>query len=395
MPVAVSPVLRSVADLSPNPQRRRWLAGVAALATAPLWPASFSVTAAERNRVWPGYAGAMVIDALGGPGEYDAEAYAQLSEKALEDARSSGLCAVNVTVSGVGSYASNADETIRNIAYWNAQIAAHPDRLLLVRDADDLAEARRSARLGLIYGFQDATPIGEDLGLLERYEQLGVRVFQLTYNRRNLVGDGCLEPGNAGLSRFGHALIEQLNTRDLLIDLSHAGERTTREAIARSKSSLAITHTGCAALADLPRNKTDTELRELAGKGGVVGIYLMPFLRSKGQPTATDLIAHIDHAINVCGEDHVGIGTDGTISPIRFDDEFRRKHAEDVANRRARGISAPGEEVDVYTFLPDLNSADRLGVLAGMLSEHGYSDARIGKVIGGNFARLFGEVWKT
>src|SRR5690606_37494558 len=271
-------------SMSTDLQRRRWLAAMAALATAPLWPVASGIAATEPKRIWPGYAQAMVIDALGGPGEYEADPYAALSDKALEDVRRSGLCAVNVTVSGVGSYARNADETLRNIAYWNAQTAAHPDRLLLVRGADDLAEARRSARLGLIYGFQDATPIGEDLGLVERYQQLGVRVFQLTYNRRNLVGDGCLEPGNAGLSRFGHALIDELNQRRLLVDLSHAGERTTREAIARSKSPIAITHTGCAALADLPRNKTDTELRALADKGGVVGIYLMPFLHLKGQP---------------------------------------------------------------------------------------------------------------
>ena len=311
----------------------------------------------------------------------------------VADIRASGLSAVNLTVSGVGSYARNADETIRNIAYWNAQIAAHPDRLLLVRRAGQLAEAKASGRLGLIYGFQDATPIGEDLDQVERFDQFGVRVFQLTYNRRNLVGDGCLEPGNAGLSRFGHALVEKLNDRQLLIDLSHAGERTTREAIARSKGPVAISHTGCAALADLPRNKTDTELRELAAKGGVAGIYLMPFLRAKGQPTADDLIAHIEHAVKVCGEDHVGIGSDGTISPIDFTDEFRRKHAEDVANRRARGISAPGEEPDVYTFLPDLNSADRLDVLAGLLARRGHGDARIGKILGGNFARLFGAAW--
>jgi membrane dipeptidase len=374
--------------------RRRWLAGMVALASAPLWPTATGAMAQGQRR-WPGYADAMVIDALGGPGEYEADPYAPLSRKALDDAARSGMCAVNVTVSGVGSYARNADETIRNIAYWNAQIAAHPDRLMLVRQAGDRAVAKRRGRLGLIYGFQDATPIGEDLDLVERYQQLGVRVFQLTYNRRNLVGDGCLEPGNAGLSRFGQALVEQLNERHLLIDLAHAGERTTREAIAHSKTPIAITHTGCAALADLPRNKTDTELRELAARGGVVGIYLMPFLRRKGQPAAADLIAHIDHAIKVCGEDHVGIGSDGTISPIRFDDEFRRKHAEDVADRRARGISAPGEEPDVYTFMPDLNSADRLDVLAALLSDHGYSDARIGKVLGGNFARLFGEIWKA
>ena len=387
-------VSRRAADDAMERARRHFLIGLGALASAPLWPVLGSAQAQAPAPVhWPGYADALVIDGLGGPGEYGAEPYAALSERALADIRASGLSAVNLTVSGVGSYARNADETIRNIAYWNAQIAAHPDRLLLVRRAGQLAEAKASGRLGLIYGFQDATPIGEDLDQVERFDQFGVRVFQLTYNRRNLVGDGCLEPGNAGLSRFGHALVEKLNDRQLLIDLSHAGERTTREAIARSKGPVAISHTGCAALADLPRNKTDTELRELAAKGGVAGIYLMPFLRAKGQPTADDLIAHIEHAVKVCGEDHVGIGSDGTISPIDFTDEFRRKHAEDVANRRARGISAPGEEPDVYTFLPDLNSADRLDVLAGLLARRGHGDARIGKILGGNFARLFGAAW--
>ncbi len=373
-------------------QRRHFLLGLGTLASAPLWyPLHNALGATAPATKWPGYASAMVIDALGGPGEYGAEPFAPLSARALDDIRASGLGAVNVTVSGVGSYASNPEETIRNIAYWNAQIAAHPERLLLVRDAGDLIEAKHSGRLGLIYGFQDATPIGEDLDHVDRFEQFGVRVFQLTYNRRNLVGDGCLEPGNAGLSSFGRALVERLNGRGLLIDLSHAGERTTREAIAASTAPVAITHTGCAALARLPRNKTDAELRALAEKGGVAGIYLMPFLREKGQPTAADLVAHIEHALKVCGEDHVGIGSDGTISPVRFDDEFRRKHAEDVASRRARGISAPGEEPDVYTFLPDLNSADRLDVLAGLLSGRGHSDARIGKILGGNFARLFSE----
>lgn len=375
--------------------RRQFLTAMAALASAPLWlPVRQSAFArASAAAEWPGYSDAIVIDALGGPGEYSAEPFAPLSAKALTDARASGLTAVNVTISGVGSYAKNPDETIRNIAYWNAQIAANPDVLMQVRSAADLDTAKRSKRLGLIYGFQDATPIGEDLERVGIFYDLGVRVFQLTYNRRNLIGDGCLEPGNAGLSRFGVGLIERLNERHLLVDLSHAGERSTREAIAKSSRPIAITHTGCAALAALPRNKTDTELRELADKGGVAGIYLMPFLRKKGQPTAEDLIAHIEHAIKVCGEDHVGIGSDGTISPIDFNDEFKRKHAEDIADRRARGISAPGEEPDVFTFLPDLNSADRLDKLAGLLAKRGHPDSRVAKIIGGNFARLFREVW--
>jgi membrane dipeptidase len=342
-----------------------------------------------------GYAAAIVIDALGGPGEPGAKPETPLSSKALDDVRASGLTAVNLTVSGVGSYAKDYDTTIRNIAFWNAQIASHPDVLLLARKSADISEAKRSKRLGLIFGFQDATPVGEDLERIDTFAELGVRVFQLTYNRRNLVGDGCLEPGNAGLSKYGEAYIERLNQRRLLVDLSHGGERTTREAIAASKVPVAISHTGCAALAPLPRNKTDAELKLLADKGGVVGIYLMPFLRSTGQPTAEDLVRHIEHAVEVCGEDHVGIGTDGTISAVNFNAAFREKFAAEVAERRAAGISAPGERPDVYTFLPDLNSADRFKSIGTLLAKSRFSDARIEKILGGNFARLFAAVWNA
>lgn len=376
--------------------RRQFLLGIASIASAPAWfPVPRALASATETGRWPGYAQAMVIDGLGGPGEYNAEPGSTLSKKALDDVRASGLTAINVTVSGVGSYAKDPDATISNIAYWNAQIAAFPDRLMQVRDATDLDKAKSTGRLGLIYGFQDTTPIGEDADLLARYAQLGVRIVQLTYNRRNLVGDGCLEPGNAGLSAFGLDLIERLNQQHLQIDLSHSGERTTLEAIARSKDPIAITHSGCAALAPLPRNKTDNEMRKLAEKGGVIGIYLMPFLRAKGQPRAEDLIAHIEHALTVCGEDHVGIGTDGTISPIEFNDQFKRKHAADVAERRARGISAPGEAPDVYTFLPDLNNADRFEQIASLLAARGHNDNQIGKILGGNFARLFRSNWKS
>lgn len=372
--------------------RRAFLAAGAGLAAGLLLPRSRHAFAADTTARWPGYADAVVIDALGSPGVYNADEFAPLDAAALADIRASGLTAINVTVSGVGRYARDYEATIRNIAYWNAQVAAHPAHLAVVRDAADLVAAKRDGRLGLLYGFQDATPLGEDLERVGLFSDLGVRVFQLTYNRRNLVGDGCLEPGNAGLSRFGLELVERLNADHLLIDLSHAGERTTREAIAASKAPLAITHTGCAALAPLPRNKTDAELRALADKGGVAGIYLMPFLRKEGQPTADDLMAHVEHAVKVCGEDHVGIGTDGVISPIRFDDAFRRKHADDVAQRKARGISAPGERADVYTFLPDLNTADRFATIATLLARRGHTDARIAKILGGNVARLFGDV---
>jgi len=372
-------------------QRRNFLTRIGTLSAALLLPAAIA------RAVDPSPDGTCTkpirIDTLGGPGGYTDDTSGPLSKAALDDAVKSGLSAVNLTVSGVGSYARNYDETIKNIAYWSAEIAAHPDRLMQIRTAAELDAAHCSGRLGLIYGFQDATPMGEEIDRVDTFRDLGVRIFQLTYNRRNLVGDGCLEPGNAGLSTFGRKLVEKLNERKALVDLSHAGERTTLEAIATSKAPIAISHTGCAALAALPRNKTDNELKQLADKGGYAGIYLMPFLRSKGQPMAADLIAHLEHAIDVCGEDHVGIGSDGVISPVAVTAEFKKKFADEVAERRKRGISAPGEDPEVYTFIPDLNRADRFARIADLLAQRKHSAARIDKVLGGNFARLLKDVW--
>jgi membrane dipeptidase len=345
--------------------------------------------------VWPGYNRAVVIDSCGGPGTYESEDFAPLTPAELDDVRTSGLTALNLTVGGVGSYARNYDETIRNVAYWNGQIAAHSDVLVQVLRATDIAAAKRNGRLGLIYGFQDATPIAEDLDRVDTFRDLGVRIFQLTYNRRNLVGDGCLEPGNAGLSEFGRKLIARLNERRLLVDLSHAGERTTLEAVDASRVPIAISHTGCAAVAANPRNKTDNELRKVAGRGGYVGIYLMPFLRREGQPMAVDLVRHLEPAIDICGEDHVGIGSDGNISPVAVTAEFKKKFADEVNDRRQRGISAPGEDPNVYTFVPDLNTPDRFARIADLLSMRNHSDTRIEKVLGGNFARLLHEVWEA
>ena len=116
-----------------------------------------------------------------------------------------------------------------------------------------------------------------------------------------------------------------------------------------------ISHTGCRALTDLPRNKSDRELRLLADKGGFVGIYFMPFLAIDRQPTADDLIAHIEHAIKICGEDHVGIGTDGTVPKIADMAAYMVEFRKEVEARRAAGIGAAGERPDIVKFLPDLS----------------------------------------
>jgi membrane dipeptidase len=344
---------------------------------------------------WNGYNAAVVIDALGGPGNANGPRGERIKLTAadLADVKASGLTAVNLTVNAIGSYAKDFEETLTNIAFYDGEIAAHPDVLLKVTSSADLAEAKRSGRLGVIYGFQDGTPFGESLDRLDLFYDLGVRIVLFTYNRRNLIGDGCLEPANAGLSLFGRELVGRLNAKRTLIDLSHCGDRTTLESIELSKRPVAITHTGCRAITDLPRNKTDEQLRKLADKGGVVGIYFKEYLRTSGQPMAEDVIHHLEHALQTCGEDHVGIGTDGTISPVNVTPDYRKAYAEELAERRKLGISAPGERADAFTFVPDLNIPRRFEKLANLLNKRGHSDSQIAKIMGGNFERLFREVW--
>ncbi|MGA9335265.1 MAG: membrane dipeptidase, partial [Rudaea sp.] len=327
---------------------------------------------------WPRYRDAMVIDACGDPDRFgSANRHAGLDAGVLTDIRRSGVTALHFTLGNVGSYSDDYEHAVRSIAYWDAQIAAHPDVLLKVTRGEQLDEAKRSARLGIVYGFQDTTMYGENLDRFDRFHDFGVRIVQLTYNRRNLVGDGCLEPGDAGLSLFGLEMVARMNERGVLIDLSHCGCRTTRESIEASTQPVAITHSGCAALSDNPRNTPDAQLRLLAGRGGVFGVYVMPYLRDAGQVMADDVIRHIEHAVQVCGEDHVGIGTDGTIPTVDISAAFKQQFADQIADRRKRGIAAPGERADSYTFAPDLNTPLRFERIATLLSQRGHCDARI------------------
>jgi membrane dipeptidase len=302
---------------------------------------------------------------------------------------------MSVTIAEVGNGPDRFRGAVEAITGWDQLIAEHPKLLAKIESAADIRAAREADKLGLIYNFQDTTPLEADAGKVATFATLGVRVMQLTYNKRNLAGDGCLERANAGLSDFGREVIAKINAANVLLDLSHAGQRTIAEAIAESKAPMTISHSGCRALADLPRNVPDAELRALADKGGVFGIYLMPFLKEKGQPGTADLIRHLVHAVNVCGEDHVGIGTDNPLLGYVIDDKARKQHREFYEGRVKRGIAAPGEAPDVFNLVEGYNGADRYDLIAADLRSQGWSAARVDKVLGGNFVRLFREVWKA
>ena len=185
----------------------------------------------------------------------------------------------------------------------------------------------------------------------------------------------------------------ELERQKVIVDLSHCGQQTTADGIAAARGPVAISHAGCSALADVPRNKRDVEMRALAEKGGVFGVYLMPFLTPGRQPMLADVIAHVEHAIKICGEEHVGIGSDGSITPHDVNEEYKRNHKAFVQGRLRAGIAAPGEDPEVYFYVPDLNSPRRMELIADALLARGHSEARVAKIIGGNFARLMRDVW--
>lgn len=342
------------------------------------------------------YREAMVIDGLGFPGGLSADPTALLSATELAQLRSSGLTAVHLTVGAVGTMptADAFEQVVTSIMQWERNIASHPDVLLAIRNATDLQSAKTSERTGLIYGLQDGVCFETDLDRLVALQQLGVRVIQPTYNRRNLLGDGCMEPANAGLSRTGHDAIARMNELGITIDLSHCGRQTAADAIAASTGPVSFTHTGCYALAEHPRHRSDAEMKAAAATGGVIGIYIMPYLARGKQPTADDVIAHLEHAIKVAGEDHVAIGTDGTVSPTELTPEFIKRFREGNRERVRQGIAAPFETETGYLFANDLNTPRRFETLTGILLERGHSEQRIRKVMGENLQRVFAETWR-
>lgn len=308
---------------------------------------------------------------------------------ALEDNLRSSLTAMNVTV----GYRADYDHTIASIRQHDAFIAENADRVRKILNVADIIKAKKDRKLGLIYGFQNAAMVGDELNRIDEFAGMGLRIIQLTYNDLNQLGGGSLSPGNEGLSPFGHAVVERLNGSNIIVDLSHSGQQLCLDATRTSKKPVCITHTGCAAVAPHPRNKTNEELRLIAQRGGYIGIYFMPYLRPGRNFSSEDVIAHIDHAINVCGEGHVGIGSDHGVDNIGPLDMVRSNYEKIINDRRAKGISAPGEDPKLLPYASDLIGPEQFRVLARGLAARGYSSSRIEKIMGKNFIAYAAQIW--
>jgi membrane dipeptidase len=391
---------RTVAPSTPDPDRRRLLQlAVAGALAAPLLPfRALAQTPADRWRT------ALIINALGGLDDPNlsvgpqTQAVAasndrQVDARAIRDAHTSGLTAVNVTLGFVAGDMDPFAFTITEIGVWDRIVRQHAADLLKVETAADILRAKSDGRIGVIFGFQNTAQVGEKVERIDTFADLGVRVIQLTYNPQNQLGGGSMASGNPGLTELGRAAIDRLNRNRVMVDLSHSDEQTCLDAARASAQPISINHTGCRALTDLPRNKTDAELRLVADRGGFVGIYFMPFLAASGHAHATDVVAHLEHAVDVCGEDHVGIGTDGSVTAIDDLDRYAAELAREVAARRQAGIGAAGERADTYPFVVDLRGVSQFHDLADRLAARGHSTGRIEKILGRNFLRYAQDIW--
>jgi membrane dipeptidase len=332
------------------------------------------------------YKNAIVIDSLCAPFvDMDAPPTAEV----LRAVQQSGITAINYTVSE-----PTFEATVGSIAAVEALVDQHPEAFLIVRRHSDIARSKRENRIGILPGFQYTAFLEENPERIEMFRNLGVRIMQLTYNNRSIFGDGCLEPDNAGLSKAGIAAVKKMNDLGVALDLSHSGYRTTSEGITESVKPVLITHSGCAAVYAHPRNKPDEILKSLADRGGYFGVYLMPYVvASPTVPTREHVLDHVVHALNVCGADHIGVGSDGSIQKTVLTAEQKSAFDQDIARRKKLGIGAPGE--DRYPYVPDLNVPDHMEIIATELAKRGQPASVIEKVMGANFQRTIGEIWGT
>jgi membrane dipeptidase len=390
----------SMTDHHPNAFSRRGFAAGAFALVASL--PGFAAAGADAPADDPGaiplrirdlYRRSVAIDCLASPNTFNVNYPAggkRLSAEQLRAVQASGLTAVNMSVGG-----PTPEGTRDKIANIKADIAAHPDRLMLIERSSDIALAKRSGRLGIILGFQGLEWMNGDLGLIDEFSAARVMIMQLTYNQQSPIGSGSLvKSPNPGLGPVGREAIVRINARKSIVDLAHSHPQTALDAARASTRPIICSHTGSRAVYDHPRNQPDEVLAAIAKGGGVSGIFIMPFLGLDTLGPSRALVTrHILHAIQVAGEDHVGIGSDASITPLLFDEGYRAEARAFIAARAGRGASAPLEDAGLPFSTPGLNTPRRLEVIAWDLSRAGLKDAAIAKVIGGNFQRVFGETW--
>jgi membrane dipeptidase len=315
---------------------------------------------------------AIVIDGTC-PGEHWREAFSTWS--------SGGASACVVSVASL----EGCRETLDRLGEV-FRLVNQTEELCLATDAGAIRAAKRDGKLAVVLHFQGTGPFEDDLGLAEIYARLGVRVVQLAYNVRALAADGCEEPGNAGLSRFGRQLVAELNRLGIVVDVSHTGHQSSLDAVEASTAPVIASHSNAAAVYPSRRNLQDDLIRALAGSGGVIGINGYPaFVADAGQPTLDQYIDHVAYIADLVGPAHVGIGLDYTTRDLPMADYDQLIDS---------GAWTPESYPPPPWHYPSgLDDASGLPNLTSRLLERGFSEPDVRGFLGENWLRVFDAVW--
>jgi len=317
-------------------------------------------------------------------------------EQFLEFWHASGVTVACGTYSGAHRMSDSYDMANRRLAQAHAAVEALDGELLLCRTAADIERAHATRKHGLVLDFQNTTPYADSLDRINHFHNLGVRMVQLTYNLRNLVGDGCTETNQGGLSYFGREVVRRLNDLRTLVDVSHCSEQVGWDALTVSTAPVIVSHSTSKAVCYHDRGKTDELARAVAGRGGYFGVVVIPgFISDKKEPTLDDFAAHVEHLVDVCGIDHVGIGTDkagpgpGTESMIPY--------PPDMLKRRSAAFNWDGFRTEEHRLtagyhlngFEDFRDWPNLTVC---LAQRGFNEAELRKLLGLNYLRVFRDV---
>ena len=303
----------------------------------------------------------------------------------FEKWRASGLTAMHPAV-GMGGPNVHY-ETLAFLAGWNGFIASRSE-FIRVDSVDDFDKAKRAGQVGVILGLQNSehfrTP--NDVAL---FHGLGQRVSQLTYNARNLIGNGSTERRDEGISDFGVAIISKMNEVGMAVDVSHCGDRTSFEAFEISKKPVLITHSNVRSLAGgHPRCKPDDVIQQVKKYASVMGITgVRMFVKAAEPTTIEDFLNHIDHVVKLTGPEHVGIGSD--IDLDGYDDMPPEQ------NRRLRAGYKSSYAFRDRIDIEGIDHPKRTYDVAEGLIRRKYSDEQIRGILGGNFKRVLGEIWNV
>ena len=305
------------------------------------------------------------------------------SENVYRDLQKGNVNAINATTATWENFA----QTLDKISSWYAKFKNRTD-IALIRNVNDIFQSADKGKVGIIIGFQNASPIENNLDYIYIFNELNVKIIQFTYHERNLLGNGCYERVDEGITNFGIDAIKIMNEVGILIDLSHVGIVTTMETIEYSEKPVAITHANPKSYHNIPRNKTDEALKLMASKGGIVGVTaIAPFLKKGDASTVEDYVDAISYTVDLVGIDHVAIGTDFTQDQP---EEFWKY----IGSQQ--GTKFPSTFTDVTTaanYPINFETPDKFPVLIGTMENKGFSKEEISKILGLNWIRVFESVW--